>query len=210
MWQLLLKILEFVEWQYNSSLHKRGPNSAPLRRYKSWNTSLESGELVQICTLWEQKLAHKAKVCNSAGSPVLICHLSCTPASMFCNFFSGVDWEALGFMGRREPSPFHPYPLPWPFHSSCWARDWRGWFAPEFSTQYFFDEDGQCVQTKSPIVCNSFLVPSCIGTNHGLLLPRVSTPGLCTQVMGQASRWGLYLKRPPSSFFPLPIFFSVT
>lgn len=69
-------------------LHKRWPNSAWLRRYKSWNISLESGELIQICTLWEQKLAHRTKECNSAGSLVPIFHLDCTPAIMFCNFAS--------------------------------------------------------------------------------------------------------------------------
>lgn len=117
MWQLLLKILEFVEWQYNSNLHKSGPNLALLRRYKSWNTSLESGELVQICTLWEQKLAHRIKECNSTGSLVLIFHLGCTPANVFCNFSSFLVLTALDFMRKLEPSLFPPCSRPLPLQS---------------------------------------------------------------------------------------------
>lgn len=112
MWQLLLKILEFMEWQYSSSLHKRGPNSAPLKRYKSLNTSLESGELVQICTLWEQKLAHKVKECNSVGSPVPLFHLGCTPANMFCNFASFLVLTSSKIYGKRRALSLHPHSLP--------------------------------------------------------------------------------------------------
>lgn len=128
MWQLLLKILEFVEWQDNSSLHKRGPNSAPLRRYKSWNTSLESGELVQICILWEQKLAHKVKGCNSAGSPLLIFHLGCTPANMFCNFSSLLVLTSSGFYRKMRAfspiftSPKEGFTSP---YFLCSSRKWR-------------------------------------------------------------------------------------
>lgn len=136
MWQLLLKILEFVEWQYNSILHKSGPNSAPLRRYKSWNTSLESGELVQICTLWEQKLAHRVKEHNSTGSPGLIFHLGCTPANVFCNFFSSIDSsEFYGKMRAFSVSPIFASHTP-PLKRSCWARYWSGWSAPELSRQH--------------------------------------------------------------------------
>lgn len=118
MWQLLLKILKFVNWQYNASLKKRGPNSAPLRRYKSWNTFLESGELVQICTLWEQKLTHKVKECNSAGNPALIFFtwVALLPTG-FTTLLLFWYWQAQNFMWRWLPSPFHPYLLPWPFYS---------------------------------------------------------------------------------------------
>lgn len=128
MWQLLLKILEFEEWQDNSSLHKRGPNSAPLRRHKSWNTSLESGDLVQICTLWEQKLAHKVKGCNSAGSPLLIFHLGCTPANMFCNFAPLLVLTSSGFYRKtRAFSPIFTSPKEGfisPYFL-CSSRKWR-------------------------------------------------------------------------------------
>lgn len=153
MWQLLLKILEFEEWQDNSSLHKRGPNSAPLRRYKSWNTSLESGELVQICTLWEQKLAHKVKGCNSAGSPLLIFHLGCTPANMFCNFASLLVLTSSGFYRKRRTfSPTFTF-LKEGFISPYFLCSSRKWRRPEetlCSTFFLLHKDARYYLCNAP------------------------------------------------------------
>lgn len=192
MWQLLLKILEFVEWQYYSSLHKRGPKSAPLRRYKSWNTSLESGELVQICTLWEQKLAHKE--CKLAVLYRFFTWFALLPTS-FATLLLFWYWQALDFMGRWDLSPFHRYSLPWSFHSRGVAKPEIGEVDLHLSSAFStcVNGDSQHGQTKSPMVCkkqqNSFLLLSSISTNHGLLLPGVSTPGLCIKHLNEAFIW---------------------
>lgn len=176
MWQLLLKVLKFVEWQYNSSLHKRGPNSAPLRRYKSWNTFPELRELVQIFTLWEQKLAHRLKECNSAGNPALIFHLGCTPANRFYNFASLLVLTSSEFYAKMIAFSISPIftTLTLLFKRSYLARDWRGLHLGS-GLSSCVDEKAQHAQAKSPIVCkmyqSGFLLLSCISTNHGLLLP---------------------------------------
>ena len=108
-------------------------------------------------------------------------------------------------MGRWEPSPFHPYSLPQPFH-------WRGVAGPEIGEAGLYlssalsscvDEDAQRGQTKSSIVCkmhqSSFLLLSCVSTNHGLLLLSVSTPGLCIRHLDKACIWKCLLL-PPSPF----------
>lgn len=165
-----------MEWQYNSSLNKRAPNSAPLGRYKSWNTFLESGELIQICTLWEQKLAHKVKECNSAGNPALIFLLGCTPANRFYNFASLLVLTSSEFYVKMSAfciSPTFTF-LTLLFKRSCLARDWIDQhLGSVFSSRV--DEKAQHAQAKIPIVYrmhqSSFLLLSCIRTNHGLLLP---------------------------------------